>query len=34
MCMSNETKGPKQNSQYRLRSAMPDGGEPKIKFVF
>ena len=25
---SNKTKGPKQDSKNRLRSAMPEGGEP------
>jgi len=25
---SNKTKGPKQDSQNRLRSPMPEGGEP------
>jgi hypothetical protein len=25
---SNKTKGPKQNSQSRLRPSMPEGGEP------
>jgi hypothetical protein len=28
VCGSNNTKGPKRDSQNRLRSPMPDGGEP------